>query len=74
MNTGSAPLTLVHNDPMDDPTEAYDKAEHAQETLAASGPHRCLRIKPSTFDQMTEPDSTAWARLDQPRAGNEWLN
>ncbi|MFC7410858.1 hypothetical protein ACFQPB_18525 [Hydrogenophaga atypica] len=46
---------------MDDTTEAHDKAEHEQEALAASGPHRSLRIKPSTFDQMTEPDSTAWA-------------
>lgn len=53
---------------------ALDKEVDALELLAVSVPKRSLRIKHSTFDQMVDQDSSAWATPRHPRAGNDWVD
>ena len=46
---------------------AMAKVADAMETLALAQRVGSLRIKPSSFDQMADEDSTAWAAPDCPQ-------
>lgn len=53
---------------------AMAKVADATEALALAQSVGSLRIKPSSFDQEVDLDSTAWATPDHPRVGADSLH